>query len=59
MSSAPVPYPISKRVLDKGVAIALLVLLLPAFAVVVTAMGFDMLLRSRDRGPWLYRERRI
>ena len=37
----------------------LLVLLSPVFAFLFVAMGVDMLLRPRDRGPWLYRERRI
>ncbi len=59
MDSPPVPYPASKRLLDKGVSVALLVLLSPVLAVVISAMGLDMLLSRRDRGPWLYRERRI
>ena len=45
--------------LDKSVALALLVVLSPVFVVVVSAMGIDMLVDRRDRGPWLYRERRI
>ena len=40
-------------------SLALVVLLSPAFAIVLVAMGFDMLLRRSDRGAWLYRERRI
>lgn len=59
MSSESVPYPLSKRALDKGVSIVLLVLLAPVFAIVLGAMGLDMLRNPRDRGPWLYRERRI
>lgn len=59
MSSTPVPYPPSKRVLDKGVSLALLLFLTPVFAVVVAAVALDMLVKARDRGPWLYRERRI
>ncbi|HUG64208.1 MAG TPA: sugar transferase [Gaiellaceae bacterium] len=52
-------YPTPKRVLDKVVSVVLLVLLAPVFAVVVAAMGLDMLMRRGDRGPLLYRERRI
>jgi lipopolysaccharide/colanic/teichoic acid biosynthesis glycosyltransferase len=52
-------YPVAKRVLDKILASILLVLLAPVLAVVVGAMGLEMLARSRDRGPWLYRERRV
>jgi lipopolysaccharide/colanic/teichoic acid biosynthesis glycosyltransferase len=54
-----IPYPASKRVLDKGVALALLFALSPVFAIVVGAMVLDVLASRRDRGPWLYRERRI
>src|SRR3990170_4411172 len=59
MSSESVPYPLSKRALDTGVSILLLVLPAPVFAIVLGAMGLDMLRNRRDRGPWLYRERRI
>ena len=52
-------YPTAKRVLDKVVSVTLLVLLSPVFAFLVIAMALDMLLRPRDRGPLLYRERRI
>jgi lipopolysaccharide/colanic/teichoic acid biosynthesis glycosyltransferase len=52
-------YPAPKRVLDKSVSVALLVLLSPVFAIVFVGMAVDMLLRRPDRGPWLYRERRI
>ena len=54
-----VPYPLPKRALDKGVAGALTLLSAPVFAVVMLAMGVDMALSRRDRGPWLYRERRV
>ena len=54
-----VPYPLAKRLLDKGVAVGLAVALAPAFAVALGAMGVDMLRERRDRGPLLYRERRI
>jgi lipopolysaccharide/colanic/teichoic acid biosynthesis glycosyltransferase len=52
-------YPAPKWILDKAVSLGLVVLLSPVFAVVVGAMGLDMLLRRESRGPWLYRERRI
>ena len=34
-------------------------MLSPLFAFLFVAMGIDALLRRRDRGSWLYRERRI
>jgi lipopolysaccharide/colanic/teichoic acid biosynthesis glycosyltransferase len=49
----------SKRLLDKVVSIVLLVLLAPLFAVAAAAMAFDVVRHPSDRGPWLYRERRI
>ncbi len=52
-------YPTPKLVLDKTLSAVLLVVLSPAFAFLIAAMGIDMLFRSSDRGPWLYRERRI
>lgn len=52
-------YPRPKHVLDKIVSVALLVVLSPVFAFLVVGMGIDMLLRPGDRGPFLYRERRI
>jgi lipopolysaccharide/colanic/teichoic acid biosynthesis glycosyltransferase len=48
-----------KLVLDKTLSAALLVLLSPVFGFLVAAMGLDMLVHSRNRGPWLYREPRI
>jgi lipopolysaccharide/colanic/teichoic acid biosynthesis glycosyltransferase len=59
MGDERVPYRLAKRVLDKGVAAGLGVALAPVFAVVLGAMGVDMLRDRRDRGPLLYRERRI
>ena len=59
MDSQPVPYPLPKWLSDKVLAGGLAVLLAPVFAVVCTAMALDMLLARADRGPWLYRERRI
>src|SRR4249920_563577 len=52
-------YPVTKRILDKGISLLLLVLLSPLFALVGAAMSADMFVRPRDRGAWLYRERRI
>jgi lipopolysaccharide/colanic/teichoic acid biosynthesis glycosyltransferase len=46
-------------VLDKLVAAVLLLLLAPVFLVVFLLVGAGMILRPADRGPWLYRERRI
>ena len=54
-----VPYPLPKQILDRTVAAALLVATAPLFAGGCLAMGADMALSRRDRGPWLYRERRI
>jgi lipopolysaccharide/colanic/teichoic acid biosynthesis glycosyltransferase len=54
-----IPYPVPKRLLDKGVVVVLAVLLAPVFAVALVAMGLDMLRVRLDRGPFLYRERRI
>ena len=52
-------YPVPKQILDKGVSLLLLVVLVPVFAIVLAAMGIDMLVSRRDRGRWLYRERRV
>jgi lipopolysaccharide/colanic/teichoic acid biosynthesis glycosyltransferase len=52
-------YPGPKRVLDESISLVLLVLLSPVFAFLFVAMGLDMVLRRSDRGPWLYRERRV
>jgi lipopolysaccharide/colanic/teichoic acid biosynthesis glycosyltransferase len=52
-------YRPAKQVLDKAVAATLIVVAAPLFVLAFVAMGADMLLSRRDRGPWLYRERRI
>jgi lipopolysaccharide/colanic/teichoic acid biosynthesis glycosyltransferase len=52
-------YPVPKHAFDKLVSVVLLVLLAPVFAIVLAAMAADMALRRGDRGPFLYRERRI
>ena len=59
MSPQQSPRPASKRVLDMGLSLALLLLLSPVFVIVLSVMAVDFVLRPSDRGPWLYRERRI
>ncbi len=59
MDSSPVPYPFAKKVADKGISGGLVILLAPVFAVAYIAIGLDRLLVPSDRGPWLYRERRV
>jgi lipopolysaccharide/colanic/teichoic acid biosynthesis glycosyltransferase len=59
MASQGIPYRRSKRLLDKTVAVALLLLLSPVIAVVVVAMTLDFLLVPADRWGFLYRETRI
>jgi lipopolysaccharide/colanic/teichoic acid biosynthesis glycosyltransferase len=49
----------SKRALDLTVAGGLLLLLLPLLLVVLAAFALDVLVAPRDRGPLLYRERRV
>jgi lipopolysaccharide/colanic/teichoic acid biosynthesis glycosyltransferase len=56
---APDLYPPAKRALDRVLAVALLVLLSPVFAVALGAMAWDWIRYPRDRGPFLYRERRV
>jgi lipopolysaccharide/colanic/teichoic acid biosynthesis glycosyltransferase len=52
-------YPRPKLLLDKVLSVLLLLVLSPVFAFLFVAMALDGLLRRRDRGRWLYRERRI
>jgi lipopolysaccharide/colanic/teichoic acid biosynthesis glycosyltransferase len=59
VSAAPVEPPLAKRVVDRVVAGALLVVTAPVAAVALGAMGVDMLVCRRDRGSFLYREPRI
>jgi lipopolysaccharide/colanic/teichoic acid biosynthesis glycosyltransferase len=59
MVSTPVPNPRLKRLTDKVVAGALLVVLSPLLVFVLAAIALDMLLSKRDRGSFLYRETRI
>jgi lipopolysaccharide/colanic/teichoic acid biosynthesis glycosyltransferase len=53
------PYPVVKQALDRVLASALLVVFAPVFAGIGAAMGVDMAICARDRGPVLYRERRV
>jgi len=48
-----------KRALDIAVTGLLLVVVLPVAVFVVATMGVDMLVCPRDRGAFLYRERRV
>jgi len=59
MDTARAAYPLAKRVEDRGVAAVLLVLLSPLIALAGGAAALGGLLSRRDRGPLLYRERRI
>jgi lipopolysaccharide/colanic/teichoic acid biosynthesis glycosyltransferase len=52
-------YPAPKRILDKTLTVALLTVFSPVFGFIVTVMGVDSLVCKRDRGSWLYRERRV
>ena len=54
-----VPYRTLKRVLDRVSAALLLVVLSPLTAAAFGVMALDMAFEPRDRGGWLYRERRI
>jgi lipopolysaccharide/colanic/teichoic acid biosynthesis glycosyltransferase len=54
-----VPYPFAKLVFDRTVAAVLLLLLSPLLLLALAVLSVDMLLVRRDRGRWLYRERRI
>jgi putative colanic acid biosynthesis UDP-glucose lipid carrier transferase len=54
-----VPYPLLKSVTDKTLSALLLVLVSPLALAVLVGMAADMLLVPCDRGPFLYRERRI
>jgi lipopolysaccharide/colanic/teichoic acid biosynthesis glycosyltransferase len=52
-------YPLAKKVEDKAISIGLLVLLSPFFAAACGAIAYDQLRHPANRGPWLYRERRV
>ena len=57
--SDPVPYPLPKRLFDRAVSAALILFLLPLFALVVGAYALDILVWEGDRGPLFYSEARI
>lgn len=52
-------YPAAKKAEDKLLSLMLVIALAPFFALAYGAMALGMLRRRADRGPWLYRERRI
>jgi lipopolysaccharide/colanic/teichoic acid biosynthesis glycosyltransferase len=52
-------YPLAKKVEDRAIALGLVVVLSPVFAAAYGAMAYDKLRHPANRGPWLYRERRI
>jgi lipopolysaccharide/colanic/teichoic acid biosynthesis glycosyltransferase len=54
-----VPYPLAKRLFDRLVAALLVFVLSPLLLLALAVIAVDMLLVPRDRGRWLYRERRI
>jgi lipopolysaccharide/colanic/teichoic acid biosynthesis glycosyltransferase len=54
-----VPYRLTKRLFDRGVAVLLLITLSPLLLLALAVIGLDMLLVPGDRGRLLYRERRI
>jgi lipopolysaccharide/colanic/teichoic acid biosynthesis glycosyltransferase len=56
---ADVPYPLAKQVFDRLAAAVLIFAATPLLLVAVVLIGLDMLFVPRDRGPWLYRERRV
>jgi len=59
IASAVIPYPLPKRIVDKVISAAVLVLFAPVLLVIVAAMSFDALASRGDRGSFLYREPRI
>jgi lipopolysaccharide/colanic/teichoic acid biosynthesis glycosyltransferase len=54
-----VPYPLPKRIFDRVLATALLLVCSPLLLLVLAAMLANILLAPRDRGPLLRRETRI
>ena len=54
-----VPYPLAKRIFDRTAAASFVLLLSPLLLLAFAVLAVDMLLVPRDRGRWLYRERRI
>ncbi|MEZ5347479.1 MAG: sugar transferase [Pyrinomonadaceae bacterium] len=58
-ANSHVRYPLSKSIADKSIALTCLIVLSPLFAIILIAMGLNMLFRPEDRGKWLFRDRRI
>jgi lipopolysaccharide/colanic/teichoic acid biosynthesis glycosyltransferase len=56
---ALVPYPPAKRALDRVGGLVLTLAASPLFLAAAAALAADALRRPADRGPWVYRERRI
>ena len=52
-------YPLAKKFEDRAIALGLVVVLSPVFAAAYGAVAYDKLRHPANRGPWLYRERRI
>jgi lipopolysaccharide/colanic/teichoic acid biosynthesis glycosyltransferase len=59
MDDARPSYPLAKQLEDRVLSAALVVLLSPVLAVAAGAIAAGGLRARRDRGPLLYRERRI
>jgi lipopolysaccharide/colanic/teichoic acid biosynthesis glycosyltransferase len=57
--STTVPYPLAKRALDRVGGVVLALAASPLFVAAGVALAADALRRHDERGPWLYRERRI
>ncbi|MEP6893480.1 MAG: sugar transferase, partial [Gaiellaceae bacterium] len=58
-SAAPIAVPPAKRAADVVIAGALLLAAMPVAAVAAGAMAVDMVVCRRDRGRFVYRERRV
>jgi lipopolysaccharide/colanic/teichoic acid biosynthesis glycosyltransferase len=59
VDDTPVRYPLAKKLEDRALSAALVILLSPVLAVAAGAIALGGLRERRDRGPLLYRERRI
>jgi lipopolysaccharide/colanic/teichoic acid biosynthesis glycosyltransferase len=57
--ASEISYPLAKQVFDRVVAALLILLALPLLVVAVLLIAVDILFVPRDRGPWLFRERRV
>jgi lipopolysaccharide/colanic/teichoic acid biosynthesis glycosyltransferase len=59
VGTAAVPYPLTKQVFDRLVSASLIMVLSPLLLAGIGILAVDMTFVRRDRGRWLYRERRI